>query len=163
MINAYGPTRSFAIRVSESRFFEAFDENPEVRRPLNHAVDLVFIPVTIRTGHWSLVVFRRSSNSYEVYDSFFPIDARMIERASKIARRFSQYYDVPRFNGSVVAMQECRFQARNSQDCGLHVVSFVRHIVVGEQVRPEDDMTTFRYQMRTAALLEVGVLDEDDD
>ncbi|CAJ0602764.1 unnamed protein product [Cylicocyclus nassatus] len=79
-------------------------------------------PRVVGGFHWSLLVLERRSSHFHYYDSTRPAKTAIAKQLVKIVSTFLDDDDVK------FTVEECP-QQRNSFDCGMYVIEFVRHVL----------------------------------
>ncbi|VDM78362.1 unnamed protein product [Strongylus vulgaris] len=79
-------------------------------------------PRVVGGFHWSLLVLERKSAHFRYYDSTRPAKTTVAKQMLKIVSPFLDKQDIK------FTVEECP-QQRNSFDCGMYVIEFVRHVL----------------------------------
>ncbi|PIO56303.1 Ulp1 protease family, catalytic domain protein [Teladorsagia circumcincta] len=93
---------------------------PEIREQILFILNDRDDPTIVGGNHWSLLVFDRGSARFEYYDSMRPAKDAI---ARQLVNTIKPVLGAPEVSFVIV---ECP-QQRNSFDCGMYVIEFVRH------------------------------------
>lgn len=142
-------------RVGESSYFQGFpDERPIFHREISTDIELVMFPCALVEDHWTLLILDVESMIVRLLDPYYTATEEILDRAHAIVRGFINCYGLQNQDFLIVAEDDCKFQAKHTQNCGPYVACFMQKVCREEQIKEakNENMVEFRKHMRVAIL-----------
>lgn len=152
-VRAIRNKHTYVVRIAESEVFKAFDVEGQCARENKvqlHNIDLILVPCTLATFHWSLLSLRRGDRSFILTDPLKRPTTAMLKKAVKLVSALSVVYELP---GSIIPTKVQRFkgasffQGDNNMNCGPWVCSFADNMMEDTKLDPKVNILKFRKQM----------------
>lgn len=135
-----------ALTVAQTRYFMNFDplKDQAPVQKMKFEGELIYLPSTLHSGHWTLVMFSIVDNKLYVQDSWIKPTDKMLNQVRKLARGIRHHFDVDKIKDAEIIVIPCDGFQKKDLNCGAWLCYFSQQVANCQEVCKDEDMGNFR-------------------